>query len=153
MSATTPTLLVSGGRDFDRRGDAFAVLDDLHRVYRFCLVIEGGARGADALARAWAAQRLIPNKTFKADWSQLGNRAGPIRNQLMLAQGQPDIVASFPGGIGTADLLTRAHAHFAPKELDHVFVYTDTVVDAAGRGYGLTRTLVNRHGNRLDIVR
>jgi hypothetical protein len=34
--------------------------------------------------------------------------AGPIRNQRMLVEGKPDLVVAFPGGKGTAGMVTLA---------------------------------------------
>jgi hypothetical protein len=37
-----------------------------------------------------------------------GKAAGPIRNQRMIDEGKPDLVIAFPGGRGTADMVSRA---------------------------------------------
>jgi len=47
-------------------------------------------------------------QTFDAEWHRHGKRAGPIRNQRMLEEGQPDLIVAFPGGHGTADMVRRA---------------------------------------------
>lgn len=102
------TVLVCGGRDYT---DAITVdmqLDRLHEMHRFTQVIHGGARGADAEADRWAKSRRIPVKAFPADWKALGKKAGPIRNQKMLDESHPDLVAAFPGGAGTEDMVRRA---------------------------------------------
>jgi len=75
------------------------------------LVIEGEARGADALARH-AAERLgIPVKGVKAQWTIFGRAAGPIRNRSMLAL-SPDLVWAFHDDIthskGTRDMVLAA---------------------------------------------
>ena len=36
--------------------------------------------------------------------------AGPRRNARMLAEGKPDLVVAFPGGRGTADMVSKARA-------------------------------------------
>lgn len=101
-------LLICGGRDFaDRAMFARAMtLQCLHR--RPTVIIEGGARGADALAREWAKHRGVENETYPADWKAHGRAAGPMRNQRMLEIGRPDMVMAFPGGPGTADMVRRA---------------------------------------------
>ena len=73
-------------------------------------IIEGGAKGADKLAREWAASRGIPVRTFKADWRRYGRGAGPQRNEQMLDEGKPDLVVAFPGGSGTASMMRLARA-------------------------------------------
>lgn len=50
-------------------------------------VIEGGAKGADRIAGAWAANARTEQVgwvRFNADWSKHGKAAGPLRNQEML---------------------------------------------------------------------
>jgi len=100
-------LLVCGGRDYADAKTAFATLDAEHAKNPISLLIEGGARGADNLAREWAQQRGIEDQTFMADWKQFGRSAGPRRNQQMI-EAKPDMVIAFPGGGGTADMVKRA---------------------------------------------
>jgi hypothetical protein len=64
-------------------------------------VIEGDAHGADRMAGEWARRHGVENTKFCADWDRLGRKAGPIRNQLMLDEGRPDLVVAFPGGLRT----------------------------------------------------
>lgn len=74
------------------------------------VVIQGGATGADQLARWWCVQRRVPYENYPPDWMKFGRAAGPIRNRRMIEKGQPDIVVAFPGGSGTADLVAKARA-------------------------------------------
>src|SRR6266446_3178326 len=101
-------LLVCGGRDFNHRELLFGVLDDLHAKIGVTCLIHGGAAGADALAARWASLRKIRAICFKADWDKYGRSAGPIRNDRMLHNGRPELVAAFPGDAGTADIVARA---------------------------------------------
>jgi hypothetical protein len=101
-------LLVCGGREFTDVQAAFAALDRLHARNPVSLLIEGGARGADAIARYWADENAIPFVTFQADWDGLGPSAGPLRNIRMLQEGRPDMVAAFPGRRGTAHMVRIA---------------------------------------------
>jgi acyl-CoA synthetase (NDP forming) len=56
--------------------------------------------------------------SFPANWKKHGKSAGPIRNQLMLDVGKPDLVIAFPGGSGTADMIRRARKAGVPvKEI------------------------------------
>ena len=106
----TPPLrvLVCGGRHYSGRQRVFAALDELHDDKGVCLIIEGGATGADFLAREWAMARGVPFKTYDAEWTTYGKPAGPIRNAKMLADGKPDMVLAFPGNRGTADMIAQA---------------------------------------------
>lgn len=103
-------VLVCGGRDWTDEKAVHDFLTKLHEERRIALVIEGGARGADHLARTWARKQGIPNKSFPAHWRVYGRAAGVIRNNTMLHSGKPDLVVAFPGGRGTADMVRRAKA-------------------------------------------
>lgn len=102
-------VLVCGGREFGDRELAFRTLDT-RSDGTWSEIIQGGASGADELGRAWAYLRDIEIRTFYADWAKDGRAAGPIRNQRMIDVGRPDLVIAFPGGKGTADMISRAKA-------------------------------------------
>jgi len=59
------------------------------------MFITGAARGADRSAENTAAASGYPNRSFPADWDRFGKRAGYVRNQQMLDEGQPDVVIAF----------------------------------------------------------
>lgn len=75
------------------------------------VVIQGGARGADSVAKNWAENdplhpplgKINPNfnvpyillETYMADWKTYGKSAGFIRNKKMLEEGKPDLVLAF----------------------------------------------------------
>lgn len=102
-------VLVCGGRDFNDALTLGSWLGGIHKNHGpISLMIEGGAPGADFMARKFAEWQGIPTKTFPADWDAHGNAAGPIRNQQMLTEGKPDLVVAFEGGKGTADMVRRA---------------------------------------------
>lgn len=108
-------VLVCGGRDYGDRQHVFDVLDGLRGKYGRLNVIQGGARGSDALAREWAfCQTSVHLSNFPAEWEKYGKAAGAIRNQQMLIEGKPDLVIAFPGGRGTADMVRRAKAAGIP---------------------------------------
>lgn len=99
-------ILVCGGRRYSDRWRVFGVLD--HYLPRVTAIIHGDAPGADRLAEQWCYERGVPMQSFPAQWETHGDRAGPIRNAQMLADGKPDLVVAFPGGHGTADMVRRA---------------------------------------------
>jgi YspA, cpYpsA-related SLOG family len=106
-------VLVCGGRDFKDKDLLEKELDKIHEPKFFNpgnikLLIQGGASGADYLAREWASTKAVGVRTFKADWYKYRLRAGPIRNKQMLDEGKPDLVIAFPGGKGTADMIRQA---------------------------------------------
>lgn len=130
-------LLVCGGRTYGRKKDRFgrvkseaqmakeeaflyAYLDRVVERYgRPDIVIQGGAKGADALARSWAQARGYLGKTFEANWSR-GPKAGRERNGLMLNAGRPTHVVAFPGGPGTEHMveISKARAGVLVIEAD-----------------------------------
>lgn len=79
----------------------------IHTETPITMVIQGGATGADWLAKYWARSHGIKDVEFKADWGK-GRSAGPKRNAVMLANSEPDLVVAFPGGAGTADMVKKA---------------------------------------------
>lgn len=104
-------VLVCGGRAFNDPLTIGSWLGGIHKNNGpITLLIEGGASGADFLARKFAKFQGIPVKTFSADWGRHGKSAGPRRNKQMLDEGKPDLVVAFPGGNGTANMVEQARA-------------------------------------------
>lgn len=96
-------VIVTGGRTYK---DVIAVYDALDAA-KPSLVVQGGANGADRLAREWAHVHKVECVTFAASWKDYGHAAGPIRNAAMIEAGA-DLVLAFPGGRGTADCIEKA---------------------------------------------
>ena len=101
-------ILVTGGRDYSNQEMVNKILSKLNEFRGIEMIIEGGARSADSLARNWTRENSIPVKTVYADWNRYGKKAGPIRNQKMLDEEQPDYVLVFPGGRGTQHMKSIA---------------------------------------------
>lgn len=100
--------IICCGRDYDDRDTLFKELDELRTQRRITCVVHGMASGADSLAREWGNRRGLEVIGYPADWRRHGRAAGPIRNQNMLDSERPDFVIAFPGGRGTADMVSRA---------------------------------------------
>ena len=108
-------VLVCGGRDYADRASVFSELDALRERHGPLTVIQGGAPGADMLARMWCRdQKRVHMINEPADWKAHGRAAGPIRNGVMLAECKPSLVLAFPGGRGTADMIRQAEAAGVP---------------------------------------
>lgn len=103
----TLRVLVCGGREFRDQLWLNKTLDAIHAETPISLIIEGGARGADTLARTWAQIRHVDCKTFAAEWDLYNAAAGRIRNRKMLKEGQPNLVVPFPGSHGTSDMIAQ----------------------------------------------
>lgn len=104
-------VLVCGGREYSDRPRLFEVLHIVHRKFGISCIIQGGARGADRLAKVWADINHIEQIEFPADWKKHGRAAGPLRNGKMLETGKPDVVIAFPGGRGTQDMLMQSRKY------------------------------------------
>lgn len=107
-------ILVCGGRDFDDGHCVFRELNGALEHYGECIIIQGGANGADNLARQWALSRGICCIQVDAPWDKFGKSAGAIRNAWMLQYCAPTIVIAFPGGSGTANMCKLARAAGLP---------------------------------------
>lgn len=99
-------VLITGSRDWT---DASRIVKLLSHFAKDTTIIEGGARGADRLARQAAEELGLEVETHEADWDRYGRRAGPIRNQQMVDSGA-DLCLAFPlpESKGTFDCIERA---------------------------------------------
>ena len=102
-------VIICGGRNYDDPKAAFSKLDKVHSVVPITHVIEGGAKGADRLARIWAIRNNIPYTTVNADWDTYGKRAGYLRNKKMRDEHNPQMVIAMPGGAGTKMMINLAN--------------------------------------------
>ena len=104
-------VLVCGGRDYSGYDRLRRVLEAVHEGARnagkVLVIIHGNARGADLLADQYAREKSLKVLSFPADWRNHGRSAGPIRNRLMLTDGQPHVIIAFKGGNGTADMIRQ----------------------------------------------
>jgi hypothetical protein len=120
------TILICGDRNWIDFDLIHNTLKTCHTTFRCQMVIEGGAKGADMCGREAAMTLNIPYQEFRARWEDYGKGAGPIRNQQMLDEGQPDVVLAFhddlPNSKGTKDMIRRAKKagipvrHYSHKE-------------------------------------
>lgn len=107
-------LLVTGGRKYTDWVRVQRVLDAYLEEWgrENLILIEGGAEGADRLARKWAQARGVHVATVDALWDWFrgkGNAlaAGPARNRAMTLL-DPDHVVAFPGNTGTRNMVEQA---------------------------------------------
>ena len=107
-------VLACGGSKYDDWPFVVDVLDRVHTRHPITLLIEGGASGADTLARRWAHMRGIEIATFTENRERYQQRAGAVRNARMLREGRPQLVVAFRGGHGTAHMVTIASAALVP---------------------------------------
>lgn len=117
----TIRLIVTGSRDWDEPDTigrellkAWQRLAIQRRDYSGLVLVHGHCpTGADAAADAWGiATRGVTVMRYHAHWDQLGRRAGPERNQRMIADGADGVLAFIRnhsrGATGCARLATAA---------------------------------------------
>lgn len=71
-------------------------------------IANGDAPGADKMSYSWAKTRRVPCALYPAFWTEEGRAAGPKRNRRMFTGFEPEGVVAFPGGDGTADMVSVA---------------------------------------------
>lgn len=106
-------VLVSGKRDFTDYIVFRCILDkSLASINDNIIIVEGGARGTDALAKQYAIEHHYEFIEFPADWDKYGRAAGIIRNDEMVnfIKDKPCKALFFWDGQsrGTGDCLRRA---------------------------------------------
>lgn len=105
-------LLVCGSRDVDHRRACKAIFEWIQSNGPVSKIIQGGCRGTDQAAIAVARTLKIPCDTYSADW-RLGKKAGPVRNEKMIKESNPDYCLALCNKIdlkesrGTFDCVTR----------------------------------------------
>lgn len=66
--------------------------------------MNGECYGTDKFSKTWAVENCVQTAGFEVtsrQWSKLGKRVGPRRNQIMLVVTRPSLLVAFPGGTGT----------------------------------------------------
>lgn len=104
-------MLITGSRNYADRDTLLDAIEYyLGETYiEDVIIIEGGARGADRIAREHALDMGYVVETYPVNWEKYGKKAGVIRNQEMVDNGA-DICLAFPleDSIGTYDCIRRA---------------------------------------------
>ena len=110
-------ILVCGDRNWTDYDLIKSALEGLTHSSTEC-IIEGEALGADTCAREAAMTLNLPVLKYRAKWEEHGKAAGPIRNQQMIDEGDPDLVLVFhddlPNSKGSKDMVRRARKHGLP---------------------------------------
>ena len=102
-------MIVAGGRDFDDYGRMSKILNTfLEKVENKVIVTGEYPTGADALAKVYAEENNIDHVGFEADWTNLGDAAGPIRNSQMAQYGHALIAFWDMKSPGTDSMIKQA---------------------------------------------
>lgn len=107
-------IIVCGDRHFR---DVARIRSFLSTLPKDVIVLEGGATGADTIAREQAFCLGLRHLTVEANWKYYGLSAGPIRNGEMLKY-KPYLVVAFHYDLshskGTANMLRQARLAHVP---------------------------------------
>jgi hypothetical protein len=111
MSSGSLVVLFCGSRKWTDRD---RIRRDLESLSEGSVVIEGGAPGADRIARQEAQKLGIHVATVNALWDYYDKPAGYRRNEAM-ARLEPDYCYAYPlGGPGTAQMIQLAEDNCIP---------------------------------------
>lgn len=113
-----PIVAIVGSRYYTNYEMIESTLDKLN-LAPSCIV-SGGAPGVDTLAERYARMKGIPFKVYTADWKRFGNKAGPMRNTLIV--NDADVLVAFPTkeSKGTMDTITKARRKGIPIHIYYV---------------------------------
>jgi hypothetical protein len=100
-------VIVCGGRAYLDQTKVDDVLDTLNWQRPIRSILQGGASGADELARNWAERHGVKVRTYIAGKKKTGRSSWSKGNQRMIDEGKPDLVVAFPGVRRTADMIRR----------------------------------------------
>jgi hypothetical protein len=113
-------IIVTGMRDWEPRSRVWRALDVATSICALSdvIIVEGGAAGADAHAREWAAMKMVRNISYPADWEKHGKAAGMIRNREMAHDGADVCLAFWDGkSKGTGNMIATAVANGIPVRI------------------------------------
>ena len=100
---------VVGGRDVDDKEFVKRAFDSVvSKIEKPPVIVSGGAKGVDSIARQIAEERRIEMVEIRADWNKYGKRAGILRNTAIVQVA--DVVVAIPGphSRGTWDTVRKA---------------------------------------------
>lgn len=101
-------VIVAGGRDFNDWELLEATLDERLTGIMNLVIVSGCARGADKMGEKWAEKNGVKIRRFPAQWTELGDSAGHIRNEEM-ARVSCSLIAFWDGrSKGTKDMMDLA---------------------------------------------
>ena len=87
------TFAIVGTRSFAD----FEMMEAVLKMYKIAVIVSGGAKGADALAKKYAEENNILYREFLPNWEKYGRAAGPIRNKEIVDNA--DMVIAFWVGL------------------------------------------------------
>lgn len=118
-------LLVCGSRDIINFQYIFLCLDQIFETEKFDIILEGGARGVDLIAKQYAITSNIDYIEMKADWKSYPKIAGFLRNASMVRKCSKGIAIWDGASKGTQDTIDRL---IKAQKLIGIFIYPKSTV-------------------------
>lgn len=156
-------LIVSGSRNTQHRS-AMAQVKAGYASYlklfpAATTLLQGGARGIDAAAKAFFSNLGIPVENYPADWTKWGRRAGPIRNKAMAEKGEVLLAVWDGESRGAHSMITEARKQqipvvvTRPDETGEVWLSYGIAPAKIAEYHGWTvGTILDRQGDLFKIA-
>jgi len=104
-------IYVSGGTDYMDYRTIWQVLDGVQSRHPTMVLIHGGSsKGAEHIASLWAAERKVPQVSFKPDFTRHSRAAAPFKRNDRVIACMPRGIIIFPGGGIQDNLFDKARA-------------------------------------------
>lgn len=101
-------LAIVGSREFENYDLLCTEVEKIKQTQNIELIISGGAKGADTLAKRYATLNHIPLMEFKPDYKQFGHNAPVQRNALIVENSDWVLAFVAPTSKGTWDTIRKA---------------------------------------------
>lgn len=101
-------LAIVGSREFENYDLLCAEVEKIKQTQTVELIVSGGAKGADTLAKRYATLNHIPLMEFKPDYKQFGHNAPVRRNALIVENADWILAFVAPTSRGTWDTIRKA---------------------------------------------
>ena len=103
-------LAIVGSREFENYDLVCAEVAKIQQTQNVDLIVSGGAKGADTLAKKFAARNRIRLMEFLPDYDRYG-RGAPLQRNTLIVQNS-DVVLAFVAATskGTWDTIRKARA-------------------------------------------
>lgn len=101
-------LAIVGSREFENYGLVCAEVAKIQGTQKIDLIVSGGAKGADTLAKKYAALNHIPLMEFLPDYERYG-RGAPLQRNTLIVQNADWVLAFVTASSkGTWDTIRKA---------------------------------------------
>lgn len=101
-------LAIVGSREFENYDLVCSEVAKIQKSKKIDLIVSGGAKGADTLARKFAALNKIPLMEFLPDYERYG-RGAPLQRNTLIVQNADYVIAFVtPSSRGTLDTIKKA---------------------------------------------